>query len=69
MWKHERIEYACGCDSTGFDWDSWEAGDFVLCAKHGDTTVKRKTRVYEATGSRNFQLSTEVAGESGAPVA
>lgn len=59
MWERTTIRLACGCES-GAVWDDVEAGDEDECKLHGMTTVRRKSRIMDAKGSRNYQLETEV---------
>lgn len=41
-------------------WDHAEAGDIVVCEKHGETKLLHKSRIMDSKGSRNFQLGLEV---------
>jgi len=60
-WGHAYLELACGCDGNvtpgAFD-DLW-VGAFQLCRKHGDTTVRRMSRVMETSGSRDMKLGVK----------
>lgn len=61
-WSRTIIELECGCRRDG-DFDAFDPGDEETCKRHGETTIKRTSRISESSGSRNFSLGTEVVAK------
>jgi hypothetical protein len=63
-WGHAYVELACGCvgNVTPGGFDDLAVGDYQQCTKHGDTTVRRMSRVRETAGSRDYRLGVQEGG-------
>lgn len=66
-WSSGRIDLDCGHAVGIADWDKLWVGASTFCPTHKrQSTVVSMSRIYEATGSRNFQLGL-VGGDEGDP--
>lgn len=54
-WSHESIVLSCGCEAV-IGWDDAWVGKEWPCKKHGEVVVEVMHRVYESSGSKDYQL-------------